>query len=230
MQFAGYIPEDSPNPMDEAWTHVAQMPVAPFTLTSQHTLEEYGPGIGTGSDATGVRDMQVALSYTVIRNPADRDDPANLTDLDEETRKALDAVPPQPVPKWMAELTERMRYPSIWEAVKTHWTRDADDQPTIEDALAEHTEHVLRNSFRAQRGLEGKLGSLPTAPDVTTTSVQHDVTLRINGVDRPAVQIDADPHVYAIGAVIDDSTLVTVVISRDELPYVNLELATHTGP
>jgi len=227
MQLEGVIREDSPDPMDSQWARIARLPFAVFGLVPEPTIEMFAPtSLGSGSDRSGVRDAHVGLSYIVIRNPADRADPANLADLDDDIRRALDEVPPWPLPRWLIERTERQRYPMLWDAVRTSWYRDPAHRPSLDEALVEHTTHVLTNSFRRERGLEGKIGGLPPAPDVSTTSVQHDARLRVDGVDRQAVLIDTDPHVFAIGTGLDDSTLVTMVVTRDELPYLRLELMT----
>lgn len=39
------------------------------------------------------------------------------------------------------------------------------------------------------------------------------------------MRIDTDPHVFAIGATVGD-TLVTIVVNRDELPHLTLEVVT----
>ena len=39
------------------------------------------------------------LTYTLWRNPADRDAPVNIADLTEEMRASLDVEPPWPLPK-----------------------------------------------------------------------------------------------------------------------------------
>src|SRR6478736_965145 len=225
MDFEGVIGEDTPDPMTAQWERIAQWPVPVFGLIPQPTIETFGPStIGHGSDGSGLRNAQVGLSYVVIRNPANRADPANLADLDEDVKRALDEVPPWPLPTWLIQQNERQRYPMLWEAVRTSWYRDAAGRPSLDDALVEHITHVLNNTFRRERGLEGRLRGLTPAPDLTTTSVQHDAVLRIDGGDHRAVRIDTDPHTFAIGAAIDDSTLVTVVVTRDELPYLQLEL------
>ncbi|MCR2827207.1 hypothetical protein [Microbacterium sp. zg.Y909] len=229
-EFEGVLGMDSPDPMDAQWERIAQWPIPVFGLAPQPTIEMFGPSeIGSGSDSAGLRDAQVGLSYIVIRNPADRADPTNLADLDEEALRALDEVPPWPRPKWLIELTDRQRYPMLWEAGRTSWYRDPAERPSIAEALVDHTAEVLNTSFRPERGLDGRVGSLPPAPDITTAAVQHDAILRIDGIDRPAVLIDTDPHVFAVGTELDGSALVTVVLTRDELPFIQVELITHAS-
>jgi hypothetical protein len=225
MHHAGVISEDSPDPMAEQWERIDEMPFRVFGLAPQSGLEEIGPsGFGSGYDADGTRDGHVGLTYAVFRNPAERSDPANLADVDDAAREALEQRPSWPLPAWYLRQLDLQRYPMLWEAIRTSWHRDAGEQ-SIDEALVDHTNYVLMNQFRVQRGLDGSFGSLPPAPDVTAASVQRGATLRVDGVDRPAVRIDTDPHVFAIGVPVDD-TLVTVVINRDELQHLALEVVT----
>lgn len=211
--------------MVEQWERINEMPFRVFGLAPQSGLEEMGPsGFGSGSDAAGIRDGHVAFTYAVFRNPANRSDPANFADLDDPIREALEQRPPWPLPAWYLRQLDLQRYPMLWEAIRTSWYRDA-AAPSTDEALVDHTHYVLMNRFRAQRGLDGSFGSLPPAPDVTAISVQRDATLRVDGIDRQAVRFDTDPHVFAIGATVDD-TLITVVVNRDELPHLTLEVVT----
>jgi hypothetical protein len=38
--------------------------------------------------------MTASLTYTLRRNPNDRSDPMNLSELDEQTRRAIEDAPP----------------------------------------------------------------------------------------------------------------------------------------
>ena len=225
MRFAGRISEDSPDPVVEHWERINEMPFRVFGLAPQSGLEEMDPsGFGSDSDAAGIRDGYVGLTYVLFRNPANRSDPANLAELDDPIREALEQRPPWPLPAWYLRQLDLQRYPMLWEAIRTSWYRDA-ATPSIDEVLVDHTNYILMNQFRVERGLIGSIGSLPPAPDVTANSVQRDATLRVDGIDRQAVRIDTDPHVFAIGAPVGD-TLVTVVVNRDELPHINIEVVT----
>ncbi|WES65988.1 hypothetical protein P0L94_07915 [Microbacter sp. GSS18] len=227
MEFEGVMGVDAPDPMDAQWERIARWPVLVFGLAPQPTIEMFGlSSFGGGSDGSGLRRAHVGVSYVVIRNPADRADPANLAELDEDVQLALDEVPPWPRPKWLIEQTDRQRYPMLWEAVRSSWYRDTARRPSLAEALVDHTTEVLNNSFRRERGLEGAMGGLPPAPDITIASVQHNAVLRVDGIDRPAVLLDTDPHVVGIGTELDAATLVTVVLTRDEFRFVRLELTT----
>ena len=225
MDVEGVIPADAPDPMEEQWQRIARMPVPVLEFVAQQTLEELGPSaFGSTSDAAGTSAMEVALGYALIRHPENRRDPANQADLDDETWRMLEDVPPRPRPEWLIERTERLRYPMLWQAVRTTWYREADRRPSIGNALIQHASAVLNHSFRRERGLEGRVGDLPPAPDLTLTSVQNDAYLVIDGVEYHASRIDTDPHVFAVGTILDESTVVSVVVSRDELQHIRLEL------
>lgn len=211
--------------MVQQWERIDEMPFRVFGLAPRSGLEEMCPsGFGSGSDAAGIRDGHVGLTYAVFRNPANRSDPANFAELDDPIREALEQRPPWPLPAWYLRQLDLQRYPMLWEAIRTSWYRDA-AAPSIDEVLVDHTNYILMNQFRVERGLVGSIGSLPPAPDVTAISVQRDATLRVDGIDRQAVRIDTDPHVFAIGATVGD-TLVTIVVDRDELPHLTLEVVT----
>ena len=97
--------------------------------------------------------MTVSVTYTLWRNPIDRPDPINLADLDEQARRALEAVPPWPRPAWLVEQVERMRYPQLWEAVRTTWNRDASERSSVRSVLVDHVNYILMNQYRQELGL-----------------------------------------------------------------------------
>ena len=53
-------------------------------------------GIQYGQDSRGYNEMSASITYTLWRNPADRSDPMNLAELDEQTRRSIEDVPPLP--------------------------------------------------------------------------------------------------------------------------------------
>ena len=102
------------------------LPVPARGLVPQASLEDdghlaltmQGQTQGQGETMTA---MSVGVGYLLWRNPHDRSDPVNLADLDDQTRRSLDEVPPWPRPTWLIEAVERMRYPRLSEAVRTSW-------------------------------------------------------------------------------------------------------------
>lgn len=226
MDFAGFLAEDAPDPRFETWSDISRLPFTVRRLVDQPALVEASPSIATSRTSAGdITTATAGITYTLYRNPGDLADPANLADLDDDVRLAFDDVPPWPRPPWLVELSERVRYPHLWEAVHTSWYRDRSSRPSIADALIDHATYVLMNVYRAERGLEGLPGGPPRAPELSRKSVQKHQTLEVDGRSRMAVHLDTDPHVYAIGCYLDDHSLVTVVIPRDELPYVRLAVA-----
>ncbi|RNI21711.1 hypothetical protein EFY87_11225 [Flexivirga caeni] len=193
-----------------------RLPLTVFGLVEQSSLEDTGAlNIAQGSDSAGLTDVAVSLTYTLWRNPGDRSDPANLADLDDETRAALDREPPYPRPQWLVDRVQQLRYPQLWEAVRTTWTRDPgqDDDPA--QVLTEHLEDVLTNRYAEERGAE-LIG-------------QH-TTVEVDDATVDAVEINTHPLLYAVGARVAADTVVTAVLPRSELPCVDVAFATRRAP
>jgi hypothetical protein len=225
MQFAGVIPEDAPDPQLELEARVGSLPFALVGLVPQSTLEDAGlVSLQELRDEAGPSQFSASVSYQLWRNPLDRDDPVNFVDLDDVTRAAIEQEPPWPRPAWLIDRVQRMRYPQLWEAVRTTWNREASDHATVQRQLVEHTNYVLMNQFREPLGLEAG----PTwhgAWSVTDSAVNSGVTARIDGSEVPAVEIDSDPFVYGVGLRIDAQVVVTAVIAREHLDHVYVEFA-----
>ncbi len=54
-----------------------------------------------------------------------------------------------------------------------------------------------------------------------------ETTVNVDGHDRPAIQIDTDPFVYAVGFRVDEHVVCTTVLPRDSLPFLDLALTTY---
>lgn len=195
------------------------------TLAPQPAIEESYIGVSWQSEGTAVQVTSADVSYTLWNNPQDHSDPVNLADLDEATRAALDDTPDWPLPDWLLSARELMRYPSLWEAVRTTHLVDPEGLPwhTAEFALVQHVNYVLVNTFREER----TDGSLP--PDlqgeVTEKCIEHAIPVSLDGRSVPGLRIDTDPHV--LGLAIDLGTqIVTAAIPRDYLPLVTLDFVT----
>jgi len=224
MEIVGITPADAPDPRDEIRARVAGWSTPVYGLTPQPHLQFDGDlAIAVGSAGAGETERSVSLSYRYWRNPEHPDDPGNLLDLDAETRASLDSVSAWPRPRWMTDAVERMRYPVLIEAVRTSWTHDPGSRHDLPAQLRAHADHVLRNAFRRQLGL-------PAGPTddqgwrVRPAAVDATATLRVDGNDLPAAQIDTDPFVYAVGATLADDLVVTVVVPRDRLGDLSLDL------
>lgn len=224
MRIVGALPEDAPDPRLESAARVRALWFPVVGLVSQPSIADTGGfGFQETRGTSGHTATAVSRSYTLWRNSDDHSDPANLTDLDEKTRASLDIDPPWPRPAWLIEAAQLMRYPMLWEAVRTSWNRDESDLTTLARQLVDHANHVLRNRFREQLGLQ------PGPPDgsgrdwmVTTSAVRAGATARLDGADVHAVEIDTDPFVYAIGFPLREDVVVTAVLPRDELKYLDL--------
>jgi hypothetical protein len=217
MHFSDVNPKDIPPPptVDEV---AGLFSVPMMSFVSQPSLQELAVGT-TGSSSNGGEMAldSVTLTYTLWRNPRDRTDPANLADLSDSEREALEAPPVRPLPDWMMERRELMRYPMLWEAVMTTRGSDAEWQ-TPESTLVRHVNHVLMNTFREQRVVGGIPGELDSP--VTERHIQP-VALPVDGVDVAGMRIDTDPNVYAVGADLGDRIL-TAVVSREHLASVRM--------
>src|SRR6478609_481894 len=222
MQFAGVLPEDAPDPRLESGRRLLGLTFPLMGLVPQPTIEDTdGPAIMETTGGVGRSQLAVSFSYTLWRNPDDRADPVNLKDLDPQEQAAIDAVPPWPRPAWLIEYVDMMRYPQLWEAVRTCWTRDSSEHTTLGRQLIDHTNHILMNQFRDELGLApGPTGDGPW--QVGPSSINTFARIEIDGEDVPAFEIDTDPFVYALAAQILPDVVTTLVIARDHLPYLRL--------
>ncbi|RFA07142.1 hypothetical protein B7R21_16615 [Subtercola boreus] len=193
-------------------------------MLQQAALTELGVGTVSSSANGGPTTVEsVAISYTLWRNPANRDDPANLADLTEKMRASLEVTPVKPLPEWMIERVKLMRYPTLWEAVLTTRPNDGAWQ-TPESVLVDHVNHVLGNTFRDERVVGGFPGELD-AP-VTKRHIEH-APVVLDSTVVSGMRIDTDTHVYAVGADLGDR-IFTAVIAREHLPH--LDIAFQTRP
>lgn len=222
------LPPDAPDPRIEAEARARTAPFPVMGLMPQPSLEDRSMvGIAEGHDSTGRSQLSVSIGYTLWRNPDDPGDPVNLADLDDRTRAAIEDEPPWPRPAWLIEQVQRMRYPQLWEAVRTTWHREPAEHTTVSRQLVEHANHILMNQFREQLGLEDG-PTTRTEWMISETSVNPAATLQVEGTARAASEIDTDPFVYAIGVQLDPDVVATIVVPRDELPHVELALVTRT--
>jgi hypothetical protein len=218
MHFSDRRPEDVPPPptIDER-ARAFTVPV--MTFVAQAAVEELGVGTtGSGRNDGPVILDSVSLSYTLWRNPGDHADPLNLAVLDPDLLASLDREPPRPLPAWMVERRERMRYPTLWEAVKTTLA----DVGAPAATLVAHANHVLHNAFIDER-VRGEFPGELDSPVTERHIREH--PLLVDGVEVDGLLIDTDPHVYAVGADLGDRIL-TSVIARKDLGFVTLAFET----
>ncbi len=223
---AGLLPEDASDPRVEQEERLKLMPIPVMGLVPQTSLEDTDTvGLGYAQDDRGYSDMTVSVTYTLWRNPSDRSDPVNLADLDEQTRRAIEGVPPWPRPAWLVEQVERMRYPQLWEAVRTTWHRESSERSSIRSLLVDHVNYILMNQYRHELGLSGNPWDEP-APTVTDLMVSGQVTVLVNGGEVPGAEVNTDLFVYGIGAELEGGGVVTAVFPRAELKRIQVQFTT----
>lgn len=230
MRVVGVLPEDAPDPRLEMKERLRGLSFPVMGLTPQPAAEDIDAiAIADARGMGGQSQCAVSLSYLLWRNPVDRSDPVNLAELDEEERAALEVEPPWPRPAWLREYVDMMRYPQLWEAVRTSWNRDLSEHTTVPRQLVDHANHILRNKFRTQLGLEA--GPIHEDGDweIKAPAVDSSATLEIDGAPVEACEIDTDPFLYAIGAQVGAHVVATIVIAREHLPFVRVSLTTRNS-
>jgi hypothetical protein len=220
MRRSTVLPEDAPDPGELIRAQARQMPVPVLGLVPQPHIEDWDAiGVSMGTRDGILESCEVSIGYTLWRNPDEPTDPANLAELDENRRRALAAQPPWPRPRWLVEQVDRMRYPMLWECVRTRWCRDRDPSDDARLALLGHVNHVLLNRF---------------PPDVAPSHMDSVVDARgvepgspvvVDGVARDGVRLNTDPDVYGLGVDLGAGGVVTAVIPRDALRYLHLAFA-----
>jgi hypothetical protein len=230
MQFAEVLPEDAPDPQQQLDDRVRALPFQVMGFQPQPALEDAGMfSLQESGDQDGASEVSVSVSYQLWRNPNDRDDPVNLRELDDAARVAIEQEPPWPRPAWLIDRVQRMRYPLLWEAVRTNWSRADLADTNVKRQLVEHTNHVLMNQYREALGLDH--GPITYGRwSVTESAINPAARGWVDGVQRPAVEIDTDPFVYSIGWVMDERTTVTAVIAREHLDHIRIAFASRSTP
>ncbi len=224
MHIRGRLGEDAPDPALELIERARRMPVPVYGLIPQRHAEDWDAfGISSGSGGGELLDCAVSISYTLWRNPDYLDDPVNLAELDETQRRAVETEPPWPRPRWLLERVRRMRYPLLWECVRTGWRAEPGPHATVEAELVAHVNHLLMNGFR-----EGRVrGEFPGELDspVDERHVEHGIRLRVDGFERDGIRIDTDPDVYGVGVHLSNGSVLTAAIPRDALPFLTVAFA-----
>jgi hypothetical protein len=195
----------------------ASFPVPLFGLVAQPSIAE--AGFGTVSSNDGVH--EVAISYSLFRNPADHNDPSNYTDDAADILSAIDAAERKGQPEWFVIGLRRMRFPVLWEAVSTVITQIGEPLP-LADRLAAHINHVVMNTCENRRH-ESSTGPATLENPVHADDALPGRLLQVDGADVSAIQIDTD--VDATGWAFETAhAAVLVVLRREHLPLVDVRL------
>ncbi|MBG0741162.1 hypothetical protein IV500_17475 [Paeniglutamicibacter antarcticus] len=228
MRAAGILPEDAPDPGAELVESLKLMPIPVMGLMPQPALEDWDAvGLSYSGGEVGYSEMTASITYTLWRNPDDRSDPVNLADLDETTRRSIEEVPPWPRPPWLIEYVERLRYPQLWEAVRTTWHRNPSERSSVRNLLVDHVNHILMNQYREELWPDGNPWD-QHAPAVTGRMVNGQARTVVNGIDVPGAEVDTDPFVYGIGAQFPGGGVVTAVLPRAELKRIQVQFTTRS--
>jgi hypothetical protein len=205
----------------------ALMPVPLLGLVPQASVDEAAGGSIAGVADGVTHERTVRITYTLWRVPEHKDDPRNLAELDDDTRRVLDTPIPPGRPVWIREFVRRLRYPLLWDAVSTAWYSPdrRGERPTIVDELVQHANYVLVNRHPEPGDRDGQGLHRPEAWErVRETHVEHGIAVTVNGDEVDGIRIDTDPYVYAVGADLGDRML-TAVFDRDDLPYLHIAFA-----
>ncbi|MCM6762694.1 hypothetical protein NB037_09730 [Rathayibacter sp. ZW T2_19] len=171
----------------------------------------------------GARTVGVSLSYTYFRHPISRNNPVNFVELTPEQNLAIERAEASTLPQWMIEQITRIRYPTLWDAVRTSRVVPGDAKNALELRLAAHVNEFLNTRdphhvpVRAPR--VAAAGRLSSADLLETTCVI---------VDRQPYHgrvLDAGPHLAAFGARVDRRYL-TVVYDTRIAPRLHPEFTT----
>jgi len=181
-------------------------------------------GVSSGTHNGVLDDCEVSVSYTLWRNPEDRSDPVNLAELDEQQLAALAAEPPWPRPPWLVDQVQLMRYPVLWECVRTAWSARPDP---VGVQLAAHVNHILLNQFRHTRVLRDT-PPFQVAGPVDERSVETGIPVLVDGVASDGVRIDTDPDIYGVGVELGGNVVLTAAIPRHALPYLDISFTVRT--
>ena len=120
-----------------------------------------------------------------------------------------------------------MRYPQLWEAVRTTWHRDRSERSSVQSLLADHVNHILENQYRQELWPGGKPLD-QHAPGITARMINGHARTVIDGVDVPGAEFNTDPFVYGIGARHAEGGVVTAVLPRAELKRIQVRFTTRS--
>lgn len=178
MEHGGVLPTDAPDPSIESEARLRRLDFPVFQLKPQRSLTR-APIVGymESNGSAGQQELSVLFTYTLWKYPDDHSDPRNEIELDERTRRSIEEEPPWGRPAWLIKQAQIFRYPMLWEAVRTaHHASPDRERHSLPQQLVDHTNHVLRNSFREELGLPAGPSTRndwnATATAVTETSVK----------------------------------------------------------
>ncbi|NQX14110.1 hypothetical protein HQQ80_20990 [Microbacteriaceae bacterium VKM Ac-2855] len=188
-----------------------------LAFAPQPRLEEFA----AAQTSSHGRFVEISLSYSFFVNPRNRADPVNHVALDPAQKLAIERAENDHLPPWMIDQITRMRYPVLWEAVRTSVPIPAERSRPIEARLAAHMNDVLRNTFPGR--VRTRRGGMPVvAASLREEEVTRGVPMVVDGEPTRGFRVDTDPDVIAYGARVDGRYM-TVVIDRKIAPQLTME-------
>ncbi|NQX18342.1 hypothetical protein [Rathayibacter sp. VKM Ac-2857] len=149
------------------------------------------------------------MSYTFYRHPARPDDARNFVDLNRQQQAAIARAETSALPAWMRDQIRRLRYPTLFEAVRTSLPIPAERTHPLEARLEAHITDYLRALSPRQPRAE-RLRTVRGAP-LAEYDVHRGIPLRINGELCRSYRVNIAPHVIAVGAHLEDRYLTAVI-------------------
>ncbi|MDY0912240.1 hypothetical protein [Rathayibacter festucae] len=183
----------------------ATLPGPVYTFASPHHLE---PFTASSSLASG-RAVAVSVSYTFYRYPARREDPRNFVALTPAQRAAIARAETSTLPDWLRDQIRRMRYPTLFEAVRTSMPIPAERAHPLEARLEAHLVDSLRTLFPGQLVSE-RLRVVRGEP-LAGYEIRRGVPLLVDGETHRSHRVEIAPHFLAIGARLDDRYVTAVI-------------------
>ncbi|NQX26012.1 hypothetical protein HQQ81_01425 [Microbacteriaceae bacterium VKM Ac-2854] len=183
-----------------------------LALAPQPRLEEFA----AAPILVGGRMVEVSLSYSVLRHPLRRDHPENLVPLSAEQERAIQRAESGDLPPWIVDQITRMRYPVLWEAVRTSVSIPSERARPIEARLAAHVNDALRL-------MPGANTRNRRVARLTESDLVRGASIDVDGTPTRGILLRDDPDVVAFGLRVDDRH-VTAVLDRNLAPLVDVAL------
>ena len=172
----------------------------------------------------GARVVGASLSYSYFRNPLNRNHPSNFVPLTPEQTRAIERAESSALPQWMIEQVVRIRYPTLWDAVRTAKVGPAEPKNSLELRLAAHANDVLR--AQDPHHVPVKVPTATTTGRLSRGDLLESTCVIVDREPQRARLLQAGPHLTAIGARIDGRYL-TVVYDRRTAPALKVEFTVH---
>ncbi len=200
-----------------------EFPVLLATLVPQPSIREIAANTTSSSRNGGAFHLETAaITYAVLWNPDDLDDPVNHVELPPDVLAAI-AHPSPRLPRGVVDWLQWMRFPTAYEAVQTVLPRDG---RSIADELALHMRNVIGNAFRAERDPTPQEPDTFLAPPAAAAAV--DASVIVDGAVVGCVEI-ADEHVLGLGVGLGDA-IALLVLPKHLLPLLRVEVVRRPRP